>query len=111
MPEHKSQMVIAWNKPGFETCERLPYEALLDLFGPIFASTISWMLAYAMFLEYTDIGIYGIDMTAGEEYSDQREPLIYLIGMARERGINIRIPEYSGIYMPPQIYGVPEVNE
>lgn len=102
----KSRLVIAYSSPGFEECERLPTAALLVEFGPIFASSISWMLAYALFLGYNDIEFHGVDMMGNGEYGAQRDYLFFLLGIARARGVTVKTMEYSGINMPPEIYGV-----
>jgi hypothetical protein len=102
----KSRLVIAYDFPGFDDCERLPIRALLAEFGPVFSSSINWMLAYALFLGYNDIAIEGCDMISDGEYGGQRDGLFFMRGIAFARGIKIKVPEGSGIYMPPVIYGV-----
>lgn len=103
----KDRLVVAWDNPGFEQCERLPVDTLIARFGNIFASSISWMLAYALHLGYDDIALCGVDMEAPTEYGPQRDYLFYLIGLARSQA-KIRIPKGNGIYLPPIAYGIKE---
>jgi len=102
----KDRLVIAWDNPGYEDCKRLPVYKLLSEFGPIFPSSINWMLAYALFMDYNDIAIKGVDMVSNGEYGFQRDGLFYMLGIAAGRGVNIKVDKTSGIYMPPMIYGV-----
>lgn len=104
----KGKLVLAWEAHGYEAEERLPYKKLLEEFGPIFPSSISWMLAYALFLGYDDIELHGVDMNVKSEYETQRDHLLYLIGIAHERGVSVKMQEYAGIYLTPESYGVPQ---
>jgi hypothetical protein len=102
----KCRLVIAWDVLGYEHCEHLPVKNLLAEFGPVFPSSINWMLAYALYLGYDKIIIEGVDMTHESEYGDQRDSLFYMLGIARARGVKVLVNPASGIYMPPAIYGV-----
>jgi hypothetical protein len=103
----RGRLVVAWDAPGYEACERLPVELLIERFGRIFASSISWMLAYALLLGYQDIALCGVDMQAQGEYGPQRDYLFYLMGLAKAQA-NIIIPKTSGLWMPPIAYGIRE---
>lgn len=105
----KERLVLAHDAPGFEDCEKLPYKELLDAFGPVFSSSIGWMLAYALYLGYDEIALYGIDMIADHEYGMQRDYLYYLIGWARARGVNVIMQEYAGVYLYPETYAIPDI--
>ena len=102
----KPRLIIAWDNPGFEDCRRLPVKALLAEFGPVFPSSINWMLAYALYLHYDTIILEGMDMRIGSEYEAQRDGLFYMLGVAWARGVKVLVNPASGIYMPPAIYGV-----
>lgn len=90
------------------TSVRYPLEDVTALIGktakgnPYLESSIAYMMALAM-LEYTQtkepmkIGIWGVDLTAGTEYSYQRPNMEYLIGMARGMGIKVIIPAVSAL--------------
>lgn len=102
----KAKLVIAWDMPRFEDCERLPVKALLAEFGPVFPSSVNWMLAYALYLGYDNIILEGMDMKHDTEYGAQRDGLFYLLGVAWARGVKVLINPTSGIYMAPVVYGV-----
>lgn len=101
----KEKVVTAWGTEG----EILPYRALVSIFGPVFPSSISWMLAYALYLGYDDIELHGVDMMGNTEYAGQRDHLFYLIGVARDRGVKVTMQEYAGVYLAPELYGVPPI--
>lgn len=105
----RDKLVLAWHYPMFDFCEMLPHEKLIAEFGPVFSSSISWMLAYALYLGYDEIALYGVDMIADAEYGDQRDYLFYLLGVAAARGVRVETQEYAGIHMVPVTYGVPEL--
>lgn len=83
-----------------------PVEEMLNKYGPIFGSTVSWMLALAIKEGYNKIYLFGLDMASKEEYINQRDTLFYMIGRAEALGIEIIIPESSRIFFKDRIYGV-----
>jgi hypothetical protein len=111
LKNERYRVVLAYSAPGFESCEKLPYKAILDAFGPVLSSSVGWMLAYALFLGYDEIALYGVDMIADYEYGSQRDYLFYLIGWARSRGINVIMQEYAGVYLYPETYAIPVTGQ
>ncbi len=104
--DFKSKLVICYDAPGFEECERLPTSELVELHGRVFGSTISWMLAYGALLGYTDIGLFGIDMFAKYEFLDQRDSLYYVWGRLSMMGVTVFAPEGNGVGLPETLYGL-----
>ena len=100
--------MIAHDAEGFEDCERLPVDELVEIHGRSFNSSISWLLAYGAFMGYTDIGLYGIDMFAKQEFLDQRDSLYFLWGHLTAIGVAVFAPEGNGIAFPNYLYGVEE---
>lgn len=82
----------------------IPCQELNKIFGKVFHSSVAWMFGYALYMGYTDIGFYGINMEHNTEYGPQRDSMFFLIGWAKSRGINIRIPKESGLYLPESNY-------
>jgi hypothetical protein len=83
-----------------------PLAVVKDKCGDYFNSSISYLLAYAIWKEASKIGIWGVDManiTATHpddpsfktEFEYQRPNMEYLIGYARGLGIEVYIPEKS----------------
>jgi hypothetical protein len=80
-------------------------QGLIDKYGPIFHSSISWIIAYAVEQGYTDIGFHGIHMRHQTEYGKQRDSLFFLFGVLQSKGIKLRVPKDSGIYLSSTCYG------
>jgi hypothetical protein len=78
-----------------------------------FGSTLSWMLAMAI-IEVADdpeggeIGLWGVDMAAGEEYGPQKDGCLALIHIAKSIGIKIVLPPESDLIRPAPLYGYQE---
>lgn len=104
----KGHLVVAWDHPGFEPCERLPARALIDIFGEVFYSSISWMVGMAFYQGFDDIELHGVDMLNAVEYIAQRDGLFYLLGILAGKGVKITVPETSGIFLPKERYGIPK---
>lgn len=62
-----------------------------------FESSVAYPLAKAIDDGAEKIGLYGIDMEAGSEYAYQRPNIMYLIGRAEERGIEVEIHPRSSL--------------
>lgn len=62
-----------------------------------YTSTIAWMQALAIYMGYTTIGIWGVDMAAEGEYGEQKEGCAFWGGVAIGRGIELIIPKESDL--------------
>jgi len=60
-----------------------------------FNSSIAYAMAMAICNKPSEISIWGVDMTATEEYAVQRPNMEFLIGLAVGRGIDVKISNYS----------------
>ena len=90
-----------------------PLADVLRQFGtpsPYFTNTVSWMIAYAISLKPTDIGVFGVDMAQTVEYRAQRPSCEYLLGWARGLGINVHIPGTSDLLKLRMLYGFQHDN-
>lgn len=91
---------------GCKGCQAYPLEKATKLMGrTYFASTFSFMLCKAILDGVEEIGLYGINLTADEEYFYQRPNAEYLIGLAQGKGIKITIPKDSALLKLGYIYG------
>jgi hypothetical protein len=82
-----------------EKAEIYPYEEAKKLLGDYFSSSPAYMMAYAILKGATHIGIYGIDMAVDDhEYFKQRPDMYAWIAYAKAKGIEIFIPEESGLF-------------
>jgi hypothetical protein len=89
-----------------------PIKEIRAEFGDFFTTSIGYMLALAILMEYKEIHLYGIG--AGDdaygEYIDQRENIAYYVGLARGRGIFVYIPPIATICKAPFLYGYENTN-
>lgn len=98
--------------PEIPSSVRYPRERMLEKYGPyIFTSSLAWMFALALETEgVTEIGLWGVDMSATEEYGYQRMGCQMFMWMARQKGIKVTLPPESDLAQPPMLYGVGENN-
>ncbi len=73
-----------------------------------FTSSIAWMMAAALELKPDKIGLWGIDMSATEEYGYQRAGLHYFIQKAEEAGTAVFAPGTSDIKQGVPLYAIKE---
>ena len=73
-----------------------------------FASTLSWMLAMAIKEGPEEIGLWGVDMAANEEYGCQKDGCLALIHIAKSLGIKVTVPPESDLLRPAPLYGYQE---
>jgi hypothetical protein len=93
--------------PSLPQSEVYPREALVEKYGPyFFTSSLSWMFAFALEQPgIEEIGLWGVDMSATEEYSQQRPGCHYFMTIAKARGIKVTVPPESDLMQPPMQYG------
>ncbi len=97
--------------PTVKNCVLFPYQRMLDRYGPYhFTSSLAWMLAYAIEQRPKAIGIWGVDMAAGEEYAYQRPGCQHFLGLAKSLGIEIVVPIESDLLQPTTMYGIAEMH-
>lgn len=67
-------------------------------FDTIYAtSSFAYMMLYAIYKRYDEIGIYGFEMATDSEYFHQRANAEFLIGFARGLGIKVNLPENGNL--------------
>ena len=74
-----------------------PMKAVIEEVGDYFSSTCAYMLGLAILERVDQIGLWGFDMSMGEEYFYQRANTEYLIGFARGRGSMVTIAPGSAL--------------
>ena len=75
-----------------------------------FGSSLSWMLALAIMQRPDEIGLWGVDMAAGEEWGPQKDGCLALIHVARSVGIKVTTPPESDLLRPVPLYGFREAD-
>lgn len=82
---------------------------LLKKYGRyFFTSSLAWMMAFAIEQKPDYIGIFGVDLSAHEEYGYQRAGMHYFMQKAMEAGIQIVVPPQSDLAEPIPLYGFKE---
>ena len=95
--------------PDIPTSIKYPKDEVYKAFGEYFyTSSIAWMLALAILQNPEEIGLWGVDMAAREEYGYQRSGCHHFITLARIRGIKITVPLSSDLLRPEPEYGLRE---
>jgi hypothetical protein len=96
--------------PDIPRSVRLPRERLLERYGPyFFTSSLAWMLAMALEVpDVEEIALYGVDMSATEEYAQQRPGCHFFIQAAMLRGVRVSVPPESDLMQPMPLYGICE---
>lgn len=85
----------------------LPKDELVARFGDFFfdEGQCSWMLAYAITLNPTEIGIWGVE--AIDRYGRQRASIRHFIQCAKDQGIRVTVPNGCTLMESSQLYGFP----
>lgn len=93
-------------QPDIPASVAYPMSMVLDAVPrPYFASSIAYMVALAITHGPAEIGLWGVDLTAADEYRDQRPNLEWLLGLAEGRGIRITMPPGCPLLSCP-LYGL-----
>ena len=102
---------MAEKVPSIPNSQVLPVDHLVEKYGPyFFTSSLSWMFAMAMEAGATTIGLWGVDMSASEEYGYQRAGCQYFALLAKSKGIEVGVSPESDLLRPPPMYGISELD-
>ena len=86
-----------------------PKDEMVAKYGRyFFTSSLAWMAALAIEMKPEKIGLWGVDMSAAEEYGYQRAGMHFFIREAERAGIKIYAPPQSDILQPIPLYGFKE---
>ncbi len=92
--------------PEYTGSIEYPLKDMIAKYGRYWwTSQISYMLALAIEQKPEVIGIYGVDMAANAEYSQQRAGCYYFIEKIQQAGIQLVVPPESDLIEPPPLYG------
>lgn len=79
-----------------------PLEEIVEKFGSdYFTDTISYMIAYALYKEYREIYLYGVDMGPDDIYKEDIPGVEYWLGLAVGRRVKIGFPDNSYLCRTP----------
>lgn len=98
--------------PEIANAQSLPIDGLITQFSPyFFTSSLAWMLAMAITTPgVEEIGMWGVDMAANEEYGTQRPGCQFFLVEALRRGIKVTLPPESDLLQPALWYGLCETS-
>ena len=81
-----------------------PLSEIIEMFGSsFFTNTVSYMIAYAIYLDVKTIEVYGVDLDAESEYEHQKPSVCYWLAYARGKGVKVNV--HSSIDKTDFIYG------
>lgn len=63
-----------------------PKDELVEHFGNYFTNSISWMIALAIWEEFEEVHIYGVDMATDSEYAYERPSVEFFLGWFKGKG-------------------------
>ena len=110
LKDHK-RVMVAEHVPQIPNGETIPVAELVAKYSDwFFTSSVAWMMAVAIEMGATKIGLWGVDMAATEEYEVQRSGLHYFAIEAARRGIEVGVPPESDLFRPRFLYGVDEIT-
>ena len=80
---------------GFPNVKKYPIKEIKQEFDTdYFGSGIDYMIALAIYQGASEIHLYGIIMAKGSEYSHQKPSVEFWLGIAKGRGVKVRIHGY-----------------
>ena len=105
----KEQPIVYMQKtyPGYKGARTYPLQQIIAKFGPFWwTSQLAYMLALAIEQNPQTIGIYGVDMAANSEYSQQRIACQFLIHyIIKHTEIELVVPPESDLLEHAPLYG------
>lgn len=103
-PGHREFLTADHGKPVY-TRQTYPLAAMVEKYGTwFFTSTIAYEMALALEEDPDEIGLWGVDMAAAEEYGHQKAGCRFFIQTALMRGIQVTMPPEAEVGVPGQLY-------
>ncbi len=90
--------------PEIPTSVQYPRDEIIAAHGDRFCSSAAWMTALAIYSGAREIGFWGIDMKALEEWGHQRENMHYFLGLAS--GMGIKLTVHRELWGAECLYGI-----
>jgi hypothetical protein len=81
-----------------------PLDDIIKKYGScFFTCTISYMIAYALFIGVKEIELHGVDLNGTREYIAERPSVFYWLGLAE--GLGVKITMSNNLNKPAFLYG------
>ncbi len=88
------------------------WAALRAIQRPYVTSTVAWMLGMVLLeTDITEVSLWGINLSAAEEYRRQRPCVEYLLGRLEGRGTRVNVATGSIVLKDGMLYGYEELTE
>lgn len=92
--------------PDWRGATVYPKDEMLAKYGHyFFTSSVSWMMALALSKWPEAIGLWGVEMTAADEWGYQRAGCHHFMQLAKHSGVEVVVPPSSHLLIPPPLYG------
>lgn len=111
MKATKTPIITSRCYEDYPSAEAYPLQEVVNTFGfPYFNGTVSYAIAYAALKGVTELSCFGCDFAwanTPQKVERGRACCEYWIGRAMERGMRVRVLEYSNLLDggKPQLYG------
>lgn len=97
------------DEPDIPAAVRYPIEAIKEWcakeeFATYFSNSISYMIALALMDGYKTVGVWGVDMAAGGEYSLERPSVEYWLAAVKACGAKLVLPKETEL-LKARLYG------
>lgn len=105
-----NKLTVGHPWPELPEAQMYPWEAIIAEFGRYLTSSLAEMIALAITLNPSEIGLWGVDMVCPDEYAHQRSCCEYLLGIAIGRGIKVTIAKESPLLRGTRVYGLEDAG-
>lgn len=107
LKSNQDKVYIMDAEPELPEANIFEWRKLLEKFSrQYFTSSMAWLIAAAIYEEYDEISLFGIDLLLKREYEEQKPCIEYWLGIAEGKGIKVNIQESSNLLRPALLYGV-----
>lgn len=95
--------------PNLPNSIAFPFDEMIAEYGgDFFTSSVAWMFAFALKQKPSKIGLWGVDMSAGNEYDYQRPGVKFFVREAEKQNVDVYAPPESDVLMPMPLYALRE---
>jgi hypothetical protein len=106
----KCPVVMPDMQADIPPCVEFPWDWCMEKFDrQYFASSVSYMVAYALYKEATEISTFGVDMLTDSEYAIQRPNSEWWLGIAEGMGVKVTVAPGSALLKANHRYGVDQL--
>lgn len=105
LKENEIKLILSKPDSRLLKAKLYPKDEIMAKYGDYFTCSMSWMIALAIEMGYNTIGLYGIDCSTTYEFVKQKPSVLYFLGIAKAKGINLVFPEGCQLFKKDKLYG------